>query len=218
MYKKVEKLSKKQQAYEQIKKMIIENEVEKDAPLVERVLCERIGISRTPVREALRELSNEGLVNIIEGKGVYVKRIDFKDMIEIFEVREALERKAIQLFIERMDEDTLAKLQGYMQEQEEDYKLEKHKEFMNVDMKIHFLIADGAKNNILKNYITAIYDQIRKIAISSRDDGAIRDMAIDAHRKILKAVEERDIPAAEQAIVEHIEDTMKIYRDRYYLL
>ncbi|MGI6040806.1 MAG: GntR family transcriptional regulator [Candidatus Alectryocaccobium sp.] len=218
MAKRDETGSKKKQAYDQIKKMIIENEVEKDAPLVERVLCERLGISRTPVREALRELAADGLVNIIEGKGVYVKRIDFKDMIEIFEVREALERKAIQLFIERMDEESFKKLEEYMKEQEEAYSLEKHKEFMDVDMKIHFLIADGARNSHLKDYIVLIYDQIRQIAISSKDDTVIRDMAMNAHRKILKAVEERDVEAAEKAVVEHINDTMKIHKDRYYLL
>ncbi len=216
--KKVENASKKQQAYEKIKKMIIDNEVEKDAPLVERVLCEKLGISRTPVREALRELANDGLVNIIDGKGVYVKRIDFKDMIEIFEVREALERKAIQLFIERLDPESLEQFRKYMAEQEEAYRLDRHKEFMETDMKIHFLIADGAKNRHLKDYIVSIYDQIRQIAISSKDDKRTRDMAMQAHQKILKAVEERDIPSAEQAIIEHIEETMQIHKDRYYLL
>ena len=210
--------SKKQQAYDEIKRMIIENEVEKDAPLVERTLCDLLGISRTPVREALRELAADGLVDIIDGKGVYVKRIDYKDMIEIFEVREALERKAIQLFIERMDQSQLEEFQRYMNAQEQAYEQDDHKAFMDCDMKIHYLIADGARNGRLKKSIMDIYDQIRQIAISSRDDDSVRKMAIEAHRNILNAIEKRDVDEAEAAIISHIRETMELHKDKYYLL
>lgn len=213
-----ESKSKKQIAYEKIKKMIIENDVEKDAPLVERTLCEQLGLSRTPVREALRELAADGLVNIIDGKGVYVKKIDFKDMIEIFEVREALECKAIELFIQRIDTETYDMLVKYMAEQEEAYKKELHKEFMDIDMKIHFLFASGSKNSRLENLIVSIYDQIRQMAISSKDDAVMRQKAIAAHREILKAIEEKDVEAAKKAVSDHIKETMNEHKDKYYLL
>jgi DNA-binding GntR family transcriptional regulator len=210
--------SKKQIAYEKIKNMIIENEIPKDAPLVERTLCEQLGISRTPVREALRELAGDDLVTIIDGKGVYVKRIDFKDMIEIFEIREALECKAVELFIQRMDKETLELLERYMAEQEEAYKKELHKEFMDIDMKIHFLFASGSKNSHLENLIISIYDQIRQMAISSKDDSDMRDKAIAAHEAVLKAIEARDIEAAKRAMSDHINETLNIHKDKYYLL
>jgi DNA-binding GntR family transcriptional regulator len=210
--------SKKQLAYEKLKSMIIENEIPKDAPLVERTLCEQLGISRTPVREALRELANDDLVTIIDGKGVYVKKIDFKDMIEIFEVREALECKAIELFIERIDSETHELLIKYMDEQEEAYKKELHKEFMDIDMKIHFLIASGSKNKRLETLIISIYDQIRQIAISSKDDNIMREKAIAAHKVILKAIEDNDIDAAKKAMSDHIKETMDIHKDKYYLI
>ena len=210
--------SKKQLAYEKLKSMIIENEIPKDAPLVERTLCEQLGISRTPVREALRELANDDLVTIIDGKGVYVKKIDFKDMIEIFEVREALECKAIELFIERIDSETHELLIKYMDEQEEAYKKELHKEFMDIDMKIHFLIASGSKNKRLETLIISIYDQIRQMAISSKDDNIMREKAIAAHKAILKAIEDNDIDAAKKAMSDHIKETMDIHKDKYYLL
>ena len=210
--------SKKQLAYEKLKSMIIENEIPKDAPLVERTLCEQLGISRTPVREALRELANDDLVTIIDGKGVYVKKIDFKDMIEIFEVREALECKAIELFIERIDAKTHELFIKYMEEQEEAYKKELHKEFMDIDMKIHFLIASGSKNKRLETLIISIYDQIRQMAISSKDDNIMREKAIAAHKAILKAIEDNDIDTAKKAMSDHIKETMDIHKDKYYLL
>ena len=211
-------VSKKKLAYDKIKNMIIENEVAKDAPLVERTLCDQLGISRTPVREALRELANEGLVEVIDGKGVFVKKIDFRDMLEIFEVRDALECKAIELFIERADKEQLDTFRAVMKEQEEAYKNEKYKEFMDADMKIHYLIADGAKNTRLKNGIMAIYDQIRQLAISTRDDPVVREHALRDHKAILQAVEEGNIEAAVRAVSEHIHYTMEIHKEKYYLL
>ena len=113
--------TKKKYAYDEIKKLIIENEIPKDAPLVERQLSELIGLSRTPIREALRDLANDGMVEIIEGKGVYVKGIDFKDMVELFEVREALECMAIRLFVERIDNYYFGNLSRIIKEQENAY-------------------------------------------------------------------------------------------------
>ena len=210
--------SKKQTAYEKIKNMIIENEIPKDAPLVERNLCSKLGISRTPIREALRELAADGLVTIVDGKGVYVKKIDFKDMIELFEVREALECKAVELFIQRIDDETLSLFRTYMKEQEEAYKKEMHKEFMDVDMKIHFLLASGSRNSRLENLIISIYDQICQLAISSKDDVDMREKAFNSHKTILSAIENRDIDAAKKAVSDHIRETMEIHRDKYYLL
>ncbi len=214
----METLSKKQIAYIKIKEMIIDGTIKKEMPLVERQLCEVLDISRTPVREALRELAADGLVEIIDGKGVFVKRIEFRDMIEIFEVREALECMAMKLFMERAEPEKVSLFQEYMRQQEAAYEAGKHEEFMKADMKIHSLIAEGAQNTRLKNSIAVIYDQIRQIAISAKDDKTVRDMAIKAHRKILDAVIAGDSEAAQKAVVEHIVEVKNMHKDRYYML
>ena len=210
--------TKKKYAYDEIKKLIIENEIPKDAPLVERQLSELIGLSRTPIREALRDLANDGMVEIIEGKGVYVKGIDFKDMVELFEVREALECMAIRLFVERIDNYYFGNLSRIIKEQENAYDLGDHKQFMDLDMQLHYVIAEGSKNVRLQNQIEAIYDQIRRIAISSRDDKIMRDTAMKAHRDIMDAVLKRDIETAQKAMADHIRVTLKLHKEKYYLL
>ena len=210
--------SKKQLAYDGIKKIIRDGQIRKDVPLVERRLCENLGISRTPIREALRELENEGLLEVIEGKGIYVKRIEFREMVEIFEVREALERMAVKLYVERAQDEDLELFQKYMEEQEEAYKKDKHDLFMQIDMKIHMLIAESAQNIRLKKLIQTIYDQVQQMAISAKDDACMRDIAIRAHRRILAAVLKRDGEEAQRAIVQHIVETKNIHKDLYYLL
>lgn len=211
-------LSKKQIAYNKIKEMIIDGTIKKEMPLVERQLCEVLDISRTPVREALRELAADGLVEIIEGKGVFVKRIEFRDMIEIFEVREALECMAMKLFVERIEPEKVELFEEYMRQQRLAYEAGEHEIFMKIDMKIHNLIAEGAQNIRLKNSIAVIYDQIRQMAISAKDDKKVRDLAISAHEKILEAVVAGDSEAAQKAMMEHIIEVKNIHKDRYYML
>ncbi len=216
--KEKENRSKKQLAYNGIRKMILNGGMKTNTPLVEKQLCDQLGISRTPVREALRELANEGLVELIDGKGVFVKRIEFRDMIEIFEMREALERMAIRLFVERADDDSVAQFRQYVEEQEKAHAQEDHAAFMDCDRKIHSLIAEGAKNGRLKCALANIYDQMTQITVSVRDDKRVRDMAIQEHRKILDAVLRNDSRAAEEAVAEHIVQVKQMHIERYYLL
>ncbi|MFV0363331.1 MAG: GntR family transcriptional regulator [Suipraeoptans sp.] len=210
--------SKKQIAYDGIRQMIIEGDFEKDTPLVERQLCEVLNVSRTPVREALRELANESLVEIIEGKGVYVKKIDFKDMIEIFELREALECMTVKLFIERATDDELKRLERLMKEQKDAYDKSDHARYMNNDMKIHKTIAEGAANNRMQIAMRNIYDQIHQMALAVKDDELIRKIAYAAHNKIYKAILKKDTDVAQEEMRKHIVELKNFYRDRYYLL
>lgn len=210
--------SKKIIAYNGIKQLIKEGTFARDTPLVERQLCEVLEVSRTPVREALRELANEGLVEIIEGKGVYVKRIDYKDMIEIFELREALEMMTIKLFLERAGQYEVQRFEELMEEQEEAYQKEEHAKFMKNDMKLHNLIAEGAQNSRIRQVISNIYDQIQQMAISVKDDSTIRDMAIRAHRSILEAIKAKDVEQAQKAMAAHVVEVKEFYKDKYYLL
>ena len=215
--KNTEILSKKQLAYNGIREMITNGELKKDTPLVERQLCGILGVSRTPVREALRELANDNLVEIIEGKGVYVKQVEFRDMIEIFEIREALECMAMKLFMERKEAEDIETLKQCFFKQEEAYKNEAYDKFMKVDMQFHALISDGARNKRLRDEISNIYKQVRQIAIASKDDEEVRNFAMKAHKKIIGAVLEDDKQKAQDAIVEHIVEVKNIHKNRYYL-
>ncbi len=92
--------------YEKLKLMILDGEIAGGEPLVERTLAERLGVSRTPVRETIFRLQREGLVRVIEGKGAFVASYTIEDMIEIYHVREGLEPLAARLSCSNLaDED-----------------------------------------------------------------------------------------------------------------
>ncbi len=210
--------SKKGLAYEQIRSMIIDGEFQSGALLVERNLCDRLHMSRTPIREALRELASDDLVEVIDGKGAYVKRISFRDMVEIFELREALERMAVKLFMERAEPEQLDQLSQLMEEQQLAYETNDHDAFMDIDMRIHLFISENSKNERLEREIASIYDQVRSMAISSRDDKLIRDMSLADHKKLVSAILDGDSEAAQDAMVEHIVNTKTFHMNRYYML
>jgi DNA-binding GntR family transcriptional regulator len=200
--------------YSQIKEAIITSEYSPGTILIERALCEKYDISRTPVREVLRQLANEGLIELIPRKGAFVSKIAFEDMIEIFEVREALERQAIKLFILKDDGSMEEKLKqcfdaqlGYV-ETAPDKNMEK-------DMEFHFLIAEGARNKRLFNSLETIYDQIKMLAISVENDRNLRKMAESHHKKVLEAILKHDVELGERCIVEHIIEVKNYHISKY---
>lgn len=210
-------LTKKQVAYEGIKEMVISG-LAAGTPLVERDLCDRLGVSRTPVREALRQLANEGLVDMVEGKGVFVAKIRFEDMVEIFELREVLEALAVRLFVTRRNTELIETLNDLMVRQEKAYGEDDHKGVMDCDMKFHELIAQGSKNKRLYEMIVSIYNQIRQMAISVQDDQRVRDLAVQSHRKIMDAILKSDAETASQLMAKHVVETKQYHIERYYML
>lgn len=210
-------LTKKQIAYKGIKEMVISG-LPAGTPLVERDLCEKLNVSRTPVREALRQLANEGLVDMIDGKGVFVAKIRFEDMVEIFELREVLESLAVRLFVNRREPVLVDMLNELMVRQEKAYEDDDHPALMDCDMEFHELIAKGSRNKRLYEMIVSIYNQIRQMAISVQDDQKIRDLAVKSHRQIMDAIKKSDEEEASRLMAQHIVETKQYHIERYYML
>ena len=211
-----QKETKQQQLYSQIKGAIINNEYLPGTMLTERALCDKYDVSRTPIREALRQLANEGMVQHIIGKGAFVAEVSFEDMVEIFEMREALEREAINLFILKDDGSLAEKLDECFKEQMA-YENTDPVKFMEKDMEFHFLLAEGAKNRRLLNALETIYDQIEMMAISAENDENLRNMAGGHHQNILDAVRKQDVELGEKYIVEHIVEVKKYHMSKYMI-
>ena len=210
-------LTKKQVAYEGIKEMVISG-LPAGTPLVERDLCEKLEVSRTPVREALRQLASEGLVDMMEGKGVFVAKIRFEDMVEIFELREVLESLAVRLFVQRRETALVDMLNELMVRQEKAYEQDDHTALMDCDMEFHELIAKGSRNKRLYDMIVSIYNQVRQMAISVQDDQKVRDLAVRSHRLIMDAILKSDAEEAAKFMEQHIAETKQYHIERYYML
>lgn len=208
--------TKKEYVYDDIKSLIIKNKISKDEPLGVKELCEQYDVSRTTIREALEELMHEGYVKRKNRVGFFVTRIGYQDMIEIFELREALEVTAVKLFVERIDNNRKEQFERYVLLQEKAYFQDDQEAFMENDMKIHSLIVKGAQNRKLENAIQAIYSQVRLMALEAKDDRKICGMAHTSHKKLLKCVENDDAEQAQQVMREHIMQVKNYHKEKYY--
>lgn len=205
--------SKKQLAYESVKEKILNNELKAGDPIVERTLCESLGISRTPIRAAFMELAKEGLVDIVEGRGVFVSRIRFEDMIEVYDVREALECMSVKLLTERVTDEELAHLAEIV----ERMKLLTGSEFMKLDMELHTAMAQYAKNKRLAQSVNLLYSPIRLMAATAQNDPVLCSTALKEHQEILQAVASHDVEAAVETMRRHIQSVREYHIKKYFL-
>ena len=210
MAKRDETGSKKKQAYDQIKKMIIENEVEKDAPLVERVLCERLGISRTPVREALRMLEQENLVELIPRRGAQVLDISAEDIKNILEIRSALEVVSIRHACQKMDNDSLKELKKYNAEFEAAFEARDYEGVATADEKFHDVIFSAAGNKRLVVIISNIQAQVYRYRMAYLKVYETKTAVLNHHRNIIEAIEKHDAALGEKVMAEHIEHQTQV--------
>ncbi len=199
--------SLRDQAVKLIKTAILRGEIPPGQIVSNEQLSSLLGISRTPIREALLELQNFGMVIIHRGKGTEVARLTRKDAIEIFETREALEVKACELMIERMAEGEVAPLEEILEEQARSAAQGNKLRFLESDHEFHMHIARCARNGRLFNSIEALRDQTMLLgAYAIRRENRVNEV-IDEHRAILEALRRRDPEKARAAVVAHLAAT-----------
>ncbi len=201
--------SRKELAYEAIKREIITHKLKPGVKLVERQLCESLNISRTPVREALQQLVGEGLARFIQGEGVIVADITYEDIREIFDIREVLEGMAVREFASLAKEAEIEKLAeivaGFTEDHFEDGQM-----FIRYDRKFHNAIIEGAQNIKLSAIMSNINDQIEWISYLIHDDREKIKTAHQQHRNIFNAIKQRSQRTAEELMRGHI-STMEEY-------
>lgn len=197
------RFSRKDLAYEAIKREIITHKLKPGVKLVERQLCESLNISRTPVREALQQLVGEGLARLIQGEGVIVADITYEDIREIFNIREVLEGMAVReftLLAKESEIEALAETAApFLEAQFDDGQLS-----IQYDRKFHNTIINGAQNIKLSAIMNNINDQIEWISYLIHDDREQLKTAQQQHRNIFNAIKQRSQRTAEELMREHI--------------
>lgn len=189
-----------------LRQAILKGELAPGERLMEISLAERLGVSRTPIREAIRKLELEGLVLMIPRKGAEVARISEKSLRDVLEVRRSLEELAIELACQRMTEEEIAELEGV----QEDFR----KAVVNGDaMKIaetdeiyHDVIYKGTNNDRLVSILNNLREQMYRYRLEYIKDEDKRQILLIEHDNILRAVKLRRVEEAKEAMREHIDN------------
>ncbi len=202
-------ISRKDKAYRAIREGIIRCRYRPGEPLFEEPVSRELGVSRTPVREALRELQRDGLVRYIPGKGAFVADISMRDVHEVFFLRRVLEVAALRLTVPNYRDEELKPLLELFAGLDE--KLEKldYDALFQSDISLHGFIVETAGNRRLADFVAVLGDQIERLRrISARMPGRMR-RSVEEHREILAAVQSRNVELAEALLVRHLENVEK---------
>jgi DNA-binding GntR family transcriptional regulator len=192
--------------YTQIKNLILSNEIMPGQKLHHQQLSERLGVSRTPIREALTRLVQEGYVSFLPNRGFTCKEIRMQEAEELYELREALEAFAVEKAIETVTDAALRRLREKMNVYGRDVQNRFTRERLVYDQDVHLEIAQLTGNETLKNTLSHVFE---RIVLKRRTDG-LYDPArgIAAHQEhlhLLEAMERRDTARAVAILRSHVQ-------------
>ena len=193
-----------QEAAKRIRDMIRKGTLKKGDRITEEPMCQAMGVSRTPLREALRILSSEGLINQIPNKGAYVAQPSIKDIGEMFYVMSILEAACARVCAEKLDDAGLKRLDGLYRKLEEHCQAEDREKYMAVNHSFHSLVQELSGNKVLCEVINGLRQKIllyryRQIYQPNRLKESMQE-----HRDLQQAFRERNPEAAERFMQEHL--------------
>lgn len=197
--------------FETMREAIINGDLAPGERLMEVQLAEEMGVSRTPVREAIRKLELEGFVAMIPRKGAYVADYSIKDITDVFEIRAALESLAAGLACERITDQELDELQKLVVRVFETAKENDIETLIKVDTEFHDRIYQASRNSRLEGMISNLREQIQRFrATSLASPGRIKD-TLEEHKGLIDAIADRNISLAQQLALEHVEKAEDIF-------
>lgn len=192
--------------FESLREAIIGGILMPGERLMEQQLAEELGVSRTPVREAIRKLELEGFVVMIPRKGAYVAGISLKDVADVFEIRAALEGLAAGLAAERITDDELEELERILVRKAEIIEENNLEQLIEIDTMFHDHLYRASRNEKLVQIINNLREQIQRFRSTTLAYPGRMKVALEEHKKIVEAISERNVVLAQQLAQEHIEN------------
>ena len=189
-----------------LRQAILKGELAPGERLMEIQLAEKLGVSRTPIREAIRKLELEGLVLMIPRKGAEVAKISEKSLKDVLEVRRSLEELAIELACQRMTDADLSEMEKTQRAFQEAVKKGNAMEIAETDEAYHDVIYNCTRNMRLVQILNNLREQMYRYRLEYIKDEDKRQILLIEHEKILKALRGRHLAEARAAVREHIDN------------
>jgi DNA-binding GntR family transcriptional regulator len=192
------------QAYYRIRELIVTLELPPGSLVSERELMERLGLGRTPVREALRDLARDCLVEVYPRRGMFVSAVDVRDLAGLSEVRVTLEGRAARLAAERATAADIARIELLLDELARIRDAPSERALIDLDQRIHRHIWECTHNEFLAATLNEYYVLTLRIWFLALDRVARLEDAIQEHRELLVAIRDGDGARAEEAMRRHV--------------
>lgn len=190
-----------------IRELIVSLELPPEAVIDERELMRRVGLGRTPVREALRKLAQEQLVEVFPRRGMFVSGVDVRDLVRISEVRTALEPEAARLAAERATDEERQELADLSDQ------IANSDHLMSLDERIHRAIYAAAHNDLMEKTLGEYYVLALRIWMIALDRAEDLEEAVEAHRDLIQAILVADSDRAADLMRGHVENFERAMRE-----
>lgn len=205
----MDKYSLRGQVFQEIREDILKGKFKENEELREATLGKKLGVSRTPVREALRQLELEGLVHIIPNKGAYVTGITEKDVHDIYMTRSMLEGLCARWAAEHISEEQIQEMEEVLLLTEYHLNRGNAEQLAELDGKFHEVLYDASQSRILRHILSDFhkYVQVARKRSVKKEDRAKK--SLEEHREILNALRTGDADRAEELAHIHILNVME---------
>ena len=180
--------------------------------LMELQLAAKLGVSRTPIREAIRMLEQEGLAITIPRKGAIVAGMTEKDMQDVLEIREALEELSVQVACDKITDEEIAKLQKNMKNFEHSLKSGDLKKMAQADVEFHDVIYRATDNPKLISMLNNLREQMYRYRVEYLKNPQNHEQLLKEHEAIYKGIVEKDKDAVTEMIRKHISNQVAVVK------
>lgn len=196
-----------------LREAILKGDLKPGERLMELQLADKLGVSRTPIREAIRMLQQEGLAVTIPRRGAEVAKMTEKDMEDVLQIREALEILAVRLASEKITEDEIVQLEEKVSEFEEALTTGDVKLIAQTDVDFHDIIYNAAENPKLVTMLNNLREQIYRYRVEYLKDAAIYPRLVAEHKEIIRGLKNRDKEFVVGKMKEHMDNQANAVKD-----
>ena len=189
-----------------LRRAILTGQLKPGERLMEVHLANKLGVSRTPIREAIRKLELEGLVTMIPRRGAEVAQITEKSLKDVLEVRRALDVLSVELACERITKEEIEELYRACQEFERAAREKEPSVIAQADVRLHDIIVDATRNQRLKQLVNNLSEQMYRYRFVYIQEANQYENLIEEHREVYESIVERNKERAAMAARLHIDN------------
>ena len=189
-----------------LREAILKGELKPGERLMELQLAAKLGVSRTPIREAIRMLEQEGLAVTIPRKGAEVAKMTEKDMEDVLQIREALDELAAKIACEQISEEQLEELVATMHEFEESTKTDNVKKIAEADVKFHDIIYQSTGNTKLVNMLNNLREQMYRYRVEYLKDENNYPTLMKEHKDIVEGLVRKNKMQVTATMHQHVKN------------
>lgn len=190
--------------FNKLREDILSGKYNENDELKEMAIAKELDVSRTPVREAIRQLEFEGLVQSIPNKSTYVIGISLKDVKDIYEMRALLERLCVKMVIENINEEEMLKLEEIVELSMFYNEKGKYDNILELDNRFHEMLYEAAKSKMLKHTLSDFHHYLQRMRHQTLSEKDRAEHAVKEHQDILEAIKNKDIEKAMNLAEDHI--------------